>query len=155
MSIKTWLKVLFASASILHVLLSIASGVVWYTQDRDNQVSSYIYSFYRPKLAGERISSMDVTDFNSIDNFKKNTTSSFSHDIQKAYEKVCIPKKDTNRDTFLMLTVSVQGEMTDLRNYTQTWMSIKYPFLGVSEINGYRLLIGMFVISFLFQFIFC
>jgi hypothetical protein len=98
---------------------------------------------------------MDVTDFNGIDNFKKNTTSSFNHDIQKAYEKVCIPKKDTNRDTLLILTVSVQAEMTVLRNYTQTWMPTKYPFLGVSEINGYRLLIDMFVISFLFQVIFC
>jgi len=155
MSIKTWLKILFASASILHVLLSIASGVVWYTQDRDNQATSYIYSFYRSKLAGERISSMNMVDFNSIDISTKNTTSSFSHDIQRAFEKVCIPKQDTNRDTLLMLTASVQAEMTALRNYTQTWMPTKYPFLGVSEINGYRLLIGMFVISFLFQLIFC
>jgi hypothetical protein len=155
MLIKTWLQLLFVCACIVHVLLSIASGIVWYLQERDEQPSSYIYSFYRPKLVGERISLLDATDFGKLDDGRRNASTTFSEDIQKAYAKVCIPKQGSNRDTLLMLTGSSGADMTELQNYTQTWMPTKYPLVGVSEVNGYGLLTGMFIISFLFQSVFC
>ena len=140
MSMKAALAGLFAGAGLLHLAMVVAAGVVWDLEARQAKPAAYLYSFYRPRLAGERI---DSSAYNETRGGK-----SFSDDLRQAYGKVCILGGNSS---LLMLTAPGDADMASLRGYTQTWVPARSALLGVEEGNGYVVLIAIFLVSFAFQ----
>jgi len=141
MSTNRVLAGLFAGAGLLHLAMVLAAGIVWDLDARQAKPTAYLYSFYRPRLAGERIDS-------SAYNATRGGVGSFSDDLRKAYAKVCILGANSS---LLVLTAPGDATMASLRGYAQTWMPARSALLGVEEANGYVVLVAVFLISFAFQ----
>ena len=141
MSTKLALTALFVCAGIVHLLLLLATGVLWGLEVQQQKPPAYLYSFYRPRLSGERIVDSDY-------NITTPRVTSFSQDLLHAYDKVCVLGAKSN---LLILTAPGNADLASLRNYTQTWLPARHPLVGVSEGNGYALLIAVFLLSCVFQ----
>jgi len=136
----TWNKmfVLYVISFVLHV--ACFGATLYYEYDHSKlETSPYLYAYYRPSVA--------------TDDMRKDT--SFVEQLDVVFEKACLldtPKNDSRK--LLMLQAQFDDVGIASQNYTQTWMPTQTAWLGVSEVNGYILLIIISCVSFIFQFIF-
>ena len=144
------LKWLFGISALLHM----AGGIYCLVRGVQTEPPApQLYSYYRPRIAGERLYADASNASNASD---ASSTSSFIQDLEQAYVKAC-PLQNSAPRPLLMLEASFDAKL-GLRNVSQTWMPERYALFGMTEVNGFLLLSIVFVISLSFQaifFLFC
>jgi hypothetical protein len=99
--------------------------------------TSHLYSFYRTRVVGERISALKT---------------SFVDTLDTQYKDTC-PEQPTSLESLLILQTSFDAEL-GLQNVKQTWLPAQYRLLGLPYANGYWMLFVVFFLSSLFQIYF-
>jgi hypothetical protein len=103
--------------------------------------TSHLYSFYRTRVVGERIST-------ALDAPK----TTFVETLDEQYKDTC-PKQPDSLDSLLILQTSFDTEL-GLENVMQTWLPAQYRLFGLPYANGYWMLFVVFLLSSLFQIYF-
>jgi len=143
------IKMLLTISLILHAMSLVATisswkgGCVLFTNacfeahDRPDAVKSFLYSFYRPTLAG------DVSV----------ARTSFIHDMQRSYGDTCVD--GSRRPALIKLEASFANKTQPAydNTFTLTPVATVISFFGEHEANGYIYLASMFSISFFFQLV--
>ena len=101
-----------------------------------------LYSFYRPRISGERTSTGAANASNA-------SNTSFIQDLEQAYAKAC-PLQNSAPRPLLMMEAAFDAKL-GLRQVRQTWMPERYALLGMAQVNGFLILALVFAVSFLFQ----
>jgi hypothetical protein len=147
------IKMLLILSLILHAMSLIATiaswkgGCIFFTNacfeahDRPGNVKSFLYSFYRPTLAGD----LSVA--------AAPQQRSFIQDLDSAYGSTCVD--GSPRPDILKLRASFENKtlMGYKDTFTLTAMPTVVSFYGMKEGNGYMYLSMMFSISFFFQLV--
>lgn len=103
-----------------------------------------LYSFYRPRISGERTSAAAANASNA-------SNASFIQDLQQAYAKAC-PLQNSDPNPLLMLEASFDAKL-GLRQVRQTWMPERYALFGMAEVDGFLILALVFAVSCLLQLV--
>jgi hypothetical protein len=101
-----------------------------------------LYSFYRPRISGERTSAGAANASNA-------SNASFIQDLEQAYAKAC-PLQNSAPRPLLMMEAAFDAKL-GLRQVRQTWMPERYALFGMAEVNGFLILAVVFASSFLLQ----
>ena len=153
------IKMLLNISLLIHAISLIATVVSWKggcllftnacfeAHDRPQSTKSFLYSFYRPTITGDRSHGND------------HSASSFIHKLEDAYSDTCVdgsrpPPLLKLRASFENTTQPVNGNAfvhDDV--FTLTWMPTVVSFFGMDEANGYVYLSVMFGLSFIFQLV--
>ena len=123
---------LFGISFLVHVAGSIIS--VYFIENETKGTN--LYSFYRTRVTGERIS-------------PENT---FIQNLNAGYKNTCT-QKPSSIDNLLILRSSYTSDL-DLENIMQTWMPETYHLFGLPYANGYWMLFLVFFFSCVFQIYF-
>ena len=99
--------------------------------------TSHLYSFYRTRVVGERISALKT---------------SFVDTLDTQYKDTC-PSQPASLESLLILQTSFNTQL-GLENVKQTWLPAQYRLLGLPYANGYWMLFVVFFLSSLFQIYF-
>ena len=146
------IKMLLVISLLLHAISLIATIVSWKggclfftnacfeAHDRPGAVKSFLYSFYRPTLAG---------DFSTA----ATQAPGFISGLEAAYGDTCVD--GSRRPALLKVGASFENETRPRHDdmFTLTWMPSVFTFFGMQEANGYVYLAWMFTISFFFQLV--
>jgi hypothetical protein len=147
------IRMLLILSLVLHVACLVATIVSWQggclfftnacfeAHDRPGAVKSFLYSFYRPTMAGDvRVSSSWYA-------------SGFVHGLETAYDDTCVD--GSRRPPLLKLQVSFENKTHPLYEdtFTLTTVPTVVSFYGRQEANDYVYLTSMFSISFFFQLV--
>ena len=133
--------------SLIATLVSWKGGCLFFTNacfeahDRPESTKSFLYSFYRPTITGDR-----STAYSQM-------PSSFINVVEDAYGATCV---DGSRPPHLLkLRAAFENKTNPLQDdiFTLTWMPTVVSFFGIEEVNGYLYLAIMFAISFVFQLV--
>ena len=143
------IKMLLTISLILHAMSLVATIVSWRggcvlltnacfeAHDRPDAVKSFLYSFYRPTIAGD----LSVS------------RTSFIKDVERSYGGTCVD--GSRRPPLLKLQASFENKTHPLYDdtFTLTPVATVFSFFGMQEANGYLYLALMFAISFFFQLV--
>ena len=141
------ISLLVHAVSLIATIVSWKGGCLLFTNacfeahDRPQSTKSFLYSFYRPTITGDR-SHANV-----------HSPSSFIHKLEDAYSDTCVdgslpPSLLKLRAAFENTTQPVHDDI-----FTLTWMPTVVSFFGMDEANGYVYLSVMFGLSFVFQLV--
>jgi hypothetical protein len=147
------IKMLLIISLILHAMSLVATvaswkgGCMFFTNacfeahDRPGAVKSFLFSFYRPTLAGD----LSVSS--------SRYASGFINDLETAYGDTCVD--GSRRPQLLKLRASFENKTHPLYTDTFTLTSVPtvVPFYGIQNANGYLYLAWMFSISFFFHLV--
>ena len=147
------IKMLLGISLLVHLLSFIATMVSWQggclfvtsacyeAHDRPGAVKSFLYSFYRPTLAGD----LSVSS--------PRYASGFIHDLETAYGDTCVD--GSRRPGLHKLRASFKNNTHPLQDdtFTLTAVPTVVSFYGLEEVNGYVYLASMFSMSFFFQLV--
>lgn len=141
------ISLLLHAASLVATLVSWKGGCLLFTNacfeahDRPESTKSFMYSFYRPTITGDRSKAL------------LSTPSSFIQTVEAAYSDTCVDGSLTPH--LLKLRASFENSTSPLQDdtFTLTWMPTVVAFFGMDEANGYLYLAIMFGISFVFQLV--
>ena len=146
------MKMLLTISLVLHAMSLVATvaswkgGCVFFTNacfeahDRPDAVKSFLYSFYRPTLAG---------DLSVMGDFEQGY--GFIGNLERAYGDTCVD--GSRRPELVKLQASFKNKTHPFHDdtFTLTSMPTAVSFYGMTEVNGYVYLASMFSISFFFQ----
>jgi hypothetical protein len=145
------IKMLLIISLVLHATCLVATIASWkggcllftnkciQAHEREGAVRSFMYSFYRPTIAGDLTVAMS------------GNARGFIRDLENAYGDTCVD--GTRRPELLKLTASFKNETYPAQDdrFTLTSVPTVVSFFGMQEVNGYVYLASMFTISFFFQ----
>ena len=134
------------AVSLIATLVSWRGGCLLFTNacfeahDRPQSTKSFLYSFYRPTITGDRSKAL------------VSNPSSFIQVLEDAYGDTCV---DGSRPPHLLKLRAAFENSTSTQDdiFTLTWMPTVISFFGMDEANGYLYLSIMFGISFIFQLV--
>ena len=140
------ISLLLHAVSLVATIVSWKGGCLFFTNacfeahDRPHAVKSFLYSFYRPTVAGD-VSSAATHARGFID------------DVEQAYGDTCVD--GSRRPELLKLGASFENKTHPRHDdiFTVTWMPTVFSFFGMQQANGYMYLCMMFTISFFFQLV--
>lgn len=133
--------------SLIATIVSWKGGCLFFTNacfeahDRPESTKSFLYSFYRPTITGDRSRAYE------------SSPSSFIGVLEDAYGDTCV---DGSRPPHLLkLRAAFENTTNPLHDdiFTLTWMPSVVSFFGIDEVNGYLYLSLMFGLSFVFQLV--
>jgi hypothetical protein len=150
------IKMLLNISLLLHLFSLVATIVSWKggcllftnacfeAHDRPQSTKSFMYSFYRPTITGDRNKAYDLSPV---------PAASFTHVLEDAYADTCVdgsspPHLLKLRAAFENTTHPSQDDV-----FTLTWMPTVVSFFWMDEANGYVYLAFMFGISLVFQLV--
>jgi hypothetical protein len=147
------IKMLLNISLLLHAVSLIATVVSWKggcllftnacfdAHDRPQATKSFLYSFYRPTITGDRSHGYNPS------------TTSFTHVLEDAYSDTCVD--GTRPPHLLKLRAAFENTTRPLHDdvFTLTWVPTVVSFFGMDVANGYVYLSVMFGISFIFQLV--
>jgi len=128
---------LFGISFLFHVAGCIVS--VYFIENETK--TSHLYSFYRTRVTGEKIS----TDLDG-------PKTSFVENLDLLYKGTC-PNQPASIDSLLILQTSFDTGL-GLENVMQTWMPTRYRLFALPYANGYWMLFVIFFLSSFFQIYF-
>jgi hypothetical protein len=145
-------KMLLNISLVVHAISLIATLVSWRggcllftnacfeAHDRPQSTKSFLYSFYRPTITGDRSKALVANP------------TSFIQKLEDAYGDTCV---DGTRPPHLLKLRAAFENSTSAQDdiFTLTWMPTVISFFGMDEANGYLYLSIMFAISFIFQLV--
>ena len=148
------IKMLLIVSLVLHAMSLVATiaswkgGCVFFTNacfeahDRPGAVKSFLYSFYRPTLAG---------DLSNTGDFDR--PYGFIDKLEMSYGDTCVD--GSRRPPLLKLQASFANKTHPRYDdmFTLTSVPTVVSFFGLDEVNGYVYLASMFSISFFFQLV--
>ena len=147
------IKMLLILSLVLHMMSLVATvaswkgGCLFFTNacfeahERPGAVKSFLYSFYRPTVAGDLSVSY------------AQEPPRFIGDLERSYGDTCVD--GSRRPEILKLRASFANSTHALYDdkFTLTWVPTVFSFFGMEEANGYIYLASMFTISFFFQLV--
>jgi hypothetical protein len=141
------ISLLVHAVSLLATLVSWRGGCLLFTNacfeahDRPQSTKSFLYSFYRPTITGDRSKALVANP------------SSFINVVEDAYGDTCVDGSRPPR--LLKLRAAFENSTSPSQDdiFTLTWMPTVISFFGMDEANGYLYLSIMFGISFIFQLV--
>ena len=141
------ISLLVHAVSLLATLVSWRGGCLLFTNacfeahDRPQSTKSFLYSFYRPTITGDRSKALVANP------------SSFIKVVEDAYGDTCVDGSRPPR--LLKLRAAFENSTSPSQDdiFTLTWMPTVISFFGMDEANGYLYLSIMFAISFIFQLV--
>lgn len=133
--------------SLAATIVSWKGGCLFFTNacfeahDRPDTTKSFLYSFYRPTITGNRQSG-------HID-----AQSSFIQDLETSYKDTCVD--GSHPPHLLKLRASFENTTGYVHDdvFTLTWVPTVVSFFGMEQANGYVYLSIMFGISLIFQLV--
>jgi hypothetical protein len=148
------MKMLLTISLLLHAMSLVATIVSWKggclfftnacfeAHDRPGAVKSFLFSFYRPTLAG---------DLSFMADFER--PFGFIGELERSYGDTCVD--GSLRPELFKLQASFKNKTHPRYDdtFTLTSMPTAVSFYGMTEVNGYVYLASMFAISFFFQLI--
>ena len=139
----TYTKTMICAAGILHLIMAIVTASFWGTHD--NQMpyqNSYKYSYYKTDYVASNPPITNTTDL-----------------VNKVYMGRCHIDKNTGyRLLGLNMKIYKNDPIKDIDVYQNkdvgiTWLPRKADFFNYTELNGYAILMCIFLISAIFEFI--
>jgi hypothetical protein len=145
-------KILLNIALVVHAISFAATIVSWKggcllvtnacleAHDSPHTSKSFLYSFYRPTITGDRSKAHD------------SASSSFIRVVEDAYSDTCVD--GSSPPHLLKLRAAFENATSAHEDIlTLTWMPTVISFFGIDHANGYIYLSVMFAISFFFQLV--
>jgi hypothetical protein len=134
------------AVSLIATLVSWRGGCLLFTNacfeahDRPQSTKSFLYSFYRPTITGDRSKALVANP------------TSFITKLEDAYGDTCVD--GSSPPHLLKLRAAFENSTSPQDDiFTLTWMPTVISFFGIDEANGYLYLSIMFAISFIFQLV--
>lgn len=133
----TYTKSMIFAAGLLHFIMAVVTAAYWGTHDNHMPFqNSYKYAYYKADYVASNPPITNTTDL-----------------INKAYTDRCHIDRNTGYHV-LGLTMKVyKDDVYQNKQVGLTWLPRQASFVNYTEINGYAILMAIFVLSCVFEFI--
>jgi len=133
----TFTKIMIFAAGLLHFIMAIVTVSFWSTHDNQlHYQNSYKYAYYKSDYVASNPPLTNTTDL-----------------VNKVYKDRCHVDKNTGYHV-LGLTMKVyKDDVYQNKQVGMTWFPRQASFVNYTELNGYAILMSIFIFSCIFEFI--